>query len=468
VVVIATDIATTIRRPGVHRGALHEATDQAAMFAPVVKQVIRVASAEAVGPAVRDALVASASAPTRPVYVEVPTDLLSAPAAFGGLPVSVPVPVRAPPVPDADAVQTAAALLAGAARPLIWTGGGAVWAGAGSAIGDLAVRLAAPVITTYQARGLLGVDHPCAVGVMPHVEVVGRLWDEADVVVAIGTDLDGPMTQNWRLPRPPALTAINVDAVDAAKNYEPDVTIVADAAVGTAALAARIEPRSGLDDLAAHLRGIRESTARWVRDEEPGAADLLDAFAGLPDEAVVVCDMCIPGYWLAAFGAVPAPRCLQFPMGWGTLGYAFPAAIGAALGATGPVVSVSGDGGFLYAPGELATIVQHRVPLTAVIVDDGGYGMLRFDQQHAGERTFGVDLHTPDFVALARAFGVHAEKVDGFGPDFASALARHVATKEPSVLVVSAALDPPPTTSPRWYRAAAATPSSRPAAVGPR
>ena len=126
--------------------------------------------------------------------------------------------------------------------------------------------------------------------------------------------------------------------------------------------------------------------------------------------------------------------------------------MGAALAGVGPTVSVSGDGGFLYAVGELAAVAQEKIPLTAVIVDDGGYGMLRFDQRRAGDEPFGVDLDPPDFVALAQAFGVTAETVDGLGEDFGAALARHMAMNEPSVLVASAALEPPPTTSPRWYR----------------
>jgi thiamine pyrophosphate-dependent acetolactate synthase large subunit-like protein len=87
-----------------------------------------------------------------------------------------------------------------------------------------------------------------------------------------------------------------------------------------------------------------------------------------------------------------------------------------------------------------------------VIVDDGGYGMLRFDQQRATTPTYGVDLATPDFAALATAFGVEAETVEGLGEEFGAALARHVARREPTVLVARAALQPPPTTSPRWYR----------------
>ena len=137
--------------------------------------------------------------------------------------------------------------------------------------------------------------------------------------------------------------------------------------------------------------------------------------------------MCIPGYWLAGFHTPAAPRRLQIPLGWGTLGYAFPAAMGAALADRGPAVAVCGDGGFLFACGELATIAQERIPLTTVIVDDGGYGMLRYDQDVHGDERYGVDLHTPDFAALATAFGIRAETVDGLEDEFGEALARHVA-----------------------------------------
>jgi thiamine pyrophosphate-dependent acetolactate synthase large subunit-like protein len=164
--------------------------------------------------------------------------------------------------------------------------------------------------------------------------------------------------------------------------------------------------------------------------------------------------MCIPGYWLAGFFTPAAPRKLQIPLGWGTLGYAFPAALGAALADAGPVVAVAGDGGFLYACGELATMAQEKLPLTAVVVDDGGYGMLRYDQDVEGRERYGVDLQTPDFEALAGAFGVRAQTVEGLDDDFGAALAEHVADPEPSLLVARTPdpLVPPPNTSPNWYR----------------
>ena len=445
ILVIATDIPSTLRQPGVYRGILHETTDQAAMFAPVVKSVHRALTLEtapqAAAAAMRDAL----AAPTRPVYLEVATDLLAA-----ELPVASSEPAPGPMPPLAGALDAAAARLDAAAKPLVWAGSGA--RDAGAEVGRLAERLAAPVLTTYGAAGLLPPAHPCLVGMPPHAESAGTLWDEADLVLAIGSDLDGVQTQNFAMPQPAALLAINLDPVDAAKNYRVDTLLEGDAARLTAALTERVADRGGLDDVAHRLHEVRAQACSTL-DER--ALRFLDAIErALPDDAIVVCDMCIPGYWLGGFYSPAAPRRLQIPLGWGTLGYAFPAALGAALADVGPVVAVSGDGGFLFACGELATMAQEQIPLTAVIVDDGGYGMLRYDQDVHGDERYGVDLHTPDFAALAAAFGVAAEVVDGLADDFGEALARHVLEPGPSVLIAQTPepLVPPPNTSPNWYR----------------
>jgi acetolactate synthase-1/2/3 large subunit len=261
------------------------------------------------------------------------------------------------------------------------------------------------------------------------------------------------MTQNWRMPAPRQLIVINVDGVDGSKSYVPDVLITADADAGTRALVGRVVQRDGIEALGQRLTRLRQDVRDELTSEQPEAVEFLDAFdAAVPADSVVVADMCIPGYWLAAFHRVAGPRRFAYPVGWGTLGFAFPAAIGSALATTDPVVSVSGDGGFLFACGELATIKQENVPLTAVIVDDGGYGMLRYDQRHVGDTPFGVDLITPDFAAVARSFGLEAQTVDGLGKDFSVALADAISRRSPSILVARANLDPPPTTSPRWYR----------------
>jgi len=447
VLVIATDIATALRREGVYGGTLHETRDQTAMFAPVTKAARLLRSADEIAGAALESGRTALAAPTAPVYLGVPTDLLSAEAAAAGL-----TTVMAP-VPDPPPLRHAAELLTRAERPLIWAGGGALRAEAGPAVGDLALKLAAPVVTTYMGRGLLAPDHPCAVPGPVHAPEIGALWDEADVVLAVGTDLDGTNTQNWKMPAPPTLIAVNLDETEASKNYAADVALIGDARSVIEQLVRRVDARPGLPELERRLSRIGAEVEAWVRDDEPGAADLLEVMhRALPKDAVVVTDMCIPGYWLGGYWRVPAPRKLAYPLGWGTLGFGFPASLGAALAGAGPTVCVCGDGGFMYACGELATVVQERIPVTIVLVDDGGYGMLRFDQILAGEEPFGVDLLTPDFAALAASFGLTSMRADGFGPEFEEALRTAIAAQEPRMIVVRASLKPPPTTSPRWYR----------------
>jgi len=442
VLVVATDIPAALRRPGVYRGVLHEATDQAAMFAPVVKGAFTAAGPEDVARSTAAAIACATAAPRRPAYLQIPTDLLSAPAAAGEPPASSE-PAGNP--PWREAIE----LLDAAERPLIWAGSGAL--DAGEELGRLATHLGAPVLTTYGAAGVLPPRHPCLVGMPPHVEPAGRLWDDADLVLSIGSDLDGVQTQNFAMPQPPRLVAVNLDPEDAAKSYRADVVLRCTAVDACQMLLEEAAGR-GPDGLAERLHAVRADTCGTL---DGRALRFLDAIRfAVPDDGVVVADMCIPGYWLAGFHTPALPRKLQIPLGWGTLGYAFPAALGAALADAGPVVAVAGDGGFLYAPGELATVAQERIPLTLVIVDDGGYGMLRYDQDVTGADRYGVDLVTPDFCALAGAFGIRAEHVDGLEDDFGAALAEHVLDPEPSVLVASTPepLVPPPNTSPNWYR----------------
>jgi acetolactate synthase-1/2/3 large subunit len=443
VLVVATDIPAALRRPGVYRGVLHEATDQAAMFGPVVKASFTVEIAEEVAPLTAQAIAAATAAPARPVYLGVPTDLLSAQAASDE---AVPESAQATSPP---AWREATELIDAAERPLIWAGSGTVDAGA--ELDRLARHLGAPVLTTYGAAGVLPPQHPCVVGMPPHAEPAGRLWDEADLVLAIGSDLDGIQTQNFAMPQPPRLVAVNLDRDDAAKNYRADVVLECTAADACTMLVEEAAPRS-LDGLERRLHEVRAQACGTL---DARALRFLDAIRfAVPDDGIVVADMCIPGYWLAGFHTPAHPRKLQIPLGWGTLGYAFPAALGAALAGRGPTVAIAGDGGFLYAAGELATVAQERIPLTLVIVDDGGYGMLRYDQDLTGADRYGVDLVTPDFVALARSFGIRAQHVDGLDDDFGAALAEHLLDPEPSVLVASTPepLVPPPNTSPNWYR----------------
>jgi thiamine pyrophosphate-dependent acetolactate synthase large subunit-like protein len=427
--VIATDIPTTARRAGQFRGVLHETTDQASFFRPVTKQCVRIENVdelyEKVVLAGRNAL----RAPRRPVYLEIPTDLLSATA-----PEPAEMLFPEPAVLRVLQVDDAVAALAGAQRPLVWAGGGATAAGAGRELAALALRLGAPVLASYGGRGLLPPDHPCAVALPPHSPQAGALWDAADVVLVVGSDLDAMNTQGFRQPQPPTLVTIDLAEPG---NYPPDVFVRADA-------------REALQRLLVELgEGER---ARWWQD--PGARPpmpFLDALeAALPPDAVVVADMCVAGYWYGGYGQVRQPRGVAYPVGWGTLGFGFPASLGAALSGR-PTVALVGDGGFLFGCGDLATAAQEQLPVTVVLVDDGGYGMLRYDFTRDGEQPVGTELDPPDFVAMAHAFRVPAREVTV--EELTAAVADGLASKGPNLLVVKATYDPPPNTSPNWYRA---------------
>ena len=260
-------------------GTLHETRDQTAMFVPVTKAARAVERADEIARATFEAGSTALAAPTGPVYLGIPTNLLTQPVR------SDPAPERGPSVrhvePPAGGIERACELLATAGRPLIWAGGGALRADAGPLVGELARKLAAPVITTYMGRGLLAPDHPCAVPGPAHAPEVGALWDEADVVLAVGTDFDGTNTQNWQMPAPPTLIAVNVDEADANKSYACDITLVGDARAVVEQLVARVHARGGLAALEARLAQIGADVAAWVeRDEEQAAADARDRAPG--------------------------------------------------------------------------------------------------------------------------------------------------------------------------------------------
>jgi thiamine pyrophosphate-dependent acetolactate synthase large subunit-like protein len=470
--VISTDISTRLRTPGAYRGALHESSDQASMFAAVTKRTIQAQPGADLEQLTLQAAELATTAPSGPVYLGIPVDLLGPVEDHrtDGFDDYARLPEddgAASPRNDGHhgddgvsaaqldgSLRAAAELLRGARRPLLWAGGGAIRSGAAATVQAIATTLKAPVLESYAARGILPVGHPCRVCAVAHAPEIGALWDQSDVVLAIGAGFDGMITQNWAMAQPPKLVAINVDPEDAVKNYSADIVLAGDARALGAALAieltsARPEPAA----LWCDLDVINASVKRSLTEAEPEAALFLETMrTGLPEDTVVFADMCIPGYWLAAFHPVPAPRKLAYPVGWGTLGFGFPASIGAAMTQSAPVVCVCGDGGFMFACGELAVLAQEAAPLTVVIFDDGGYGMLRFDQEVAGKEPEGVDLTNPDFVALAKAFGLEAEAVTGVGAELGAALARHTSNGAPSVIVVDAALTPPPSTSPRWYR----------------
>ncbi len=425
-VVIATDIPSTQRVDGAYKGVLHECTDQAGLFAPVTKVQTR---------DLANAITAARTPVHGPAYFEVPTDWLVREAA----PTS-----NHPDVGDDRGVRSLSAEFEIGERPLIWVGGGAKHAG--SQVDALARRIGAPVITTYSARGVLPAGHPHLVPAPPHEPQVTDLIGQADCTIVIGSDLDAMNTMAWRLPLPSPRIAINLDPIDATKNYAIDEVMIVDAIRiddWTKSLAAH---QPWFDDLAALSEELRDELRA-----DPNTTESIDFLEHTEralqsnDDPMVFADMCVAGYWLAGHLAVHRTRGLHYPMGWGTLGWAFPASIGAAAAGI-PSATFMGDGGMLFAIGELATVAQEQLPLTIVVVDDGGYGMLR----HPHEAHVGCELEPVDFVTVAKGFGIDGEFVDGVADDYEAALVRALTAGRPRLLHVRARLFPPRTTSPRW------------------
>jgi acetolactate synthase-1/2/3 large subunit len=446
-VLVASEISTRLRRPGVVRGVLHESSDQAALFEPLAKAVLRSRTAEDAVRAVAEAAEVALTSPRGPVYVDIPTDVLD-------LEVSVDVVLAAPRRATADPAEVgrAVAAIESAGSVVIWAGGGVVEADASAELAALAEHLSAPVITTFAGGGVLPPDHPWLVGLPPHEPEIAAYVAGADLMLAVGTAFDGPMTRNWSMPRPDTLVAVNVSAVDLMKNYEPDVAVLGDAKLVLAELTTRLAPRAADD---AGLRELRTRTWERLRRDTAGrpALALLDAVdaAVARTDAIVVADMTIPAYWYGGYGRVGRPRGLQYPIGWGTLGYALPASIGAATAGEHPVLALCGDGGFMYAVGELAVLRQEELPVTVLVVDDRGYGMLRYDQDHAGDERRGVDLVRPDFAALGHSFGIPVVVAPPAGDGLADVLDTALASGGPRMVVLELALTPPRTTSPRWH-----------------
>lgn len=153
--------------------------------------------------------------------------------------------------------------------------------------------------------------------------------------------------------------------------------------------------------------------------------------------------MAVAGYWIGVYAKQPRARRVSYPVGWGTLGFGLPAAIGPAAAGIS-TLAVCGDGGVAFALGELATIVQEKLPYTLLIVDDGGYGMLRYDQQVAAHPERGVDLFSPNWELLAKSFGL------AFTETTIVNLGNLLNQAQPGIILIKERLYPPKSTSPRW------------------
>jgi len=422
---------------GGRHGYLHELPDQAASFRGVVKSVHTVRSQSQIPSAIADAWRSALSVPHGPVWVEIPQDILLAPAA---LPVVTGVdatPEELAPRPELTAV--AADLLSRAERPAIVAGGGVVRADASGKLRSLAERLAAPVVTTYGGKGAFPWNHPLSLQSWMEDRHTTELLEDADVLLVVGSGL-GELSSNYHTFRPRGrVIQIEADLGKLESNH-PALGIHADARLAVQALLETVEDR---DDPGApeRVRELLAKVGQRLTGQQLGLEQdvLASVRRALPKRAASFWDMTILAYWAWAGFDAGAPNLMHSAQGAGGLGYAFPAALGAAAAdPTRPVLAVSGDGGALYSIAELATARQYGYDVTWLIVDDGGYGILREYMTDAFGEATATELARPDFVALAESFGVPGVRTT---PEtLAEDLAKSLAEPGPSVVVLPAVL----------------------------
>jgi thiamine pyrophosphate-dependent acetolactate synthase large subunit-like protein len=430
---ISTQIASAALAGRTGRFGLHESPHQRELMDAVSVWSASVARADAIPSMIHRAAREAFSGRRGPVFVEIPFDFLSEPLTWRAMEPFAPAAF----LPDARSIERAAAVLNEAKRPVIWAGGGAISSGAGGSLAKIAEAIDAPVVTSYAAKGILARDHELLAGFPSHQPEITKLIASSDAALIVGSDLDGMNTQAWRLPFPRPRVNVNALAEDARRNYAADVVIEADA-------------REALDGAARRLATARAAADRTVRARAGMRApyEFVRALEDvLPPDAVLVADMAIPGYWAAGYYRPHGPRSFAYPVGWGTLGFALPAAIGAAASGRRTVV-VCGDAGLAYALGELGTAAQENLDVTVVVVNDEGYGMLRYDEKERFKRTFAADLRAPDHVMLAKSFGIPGKRVTE--AQFAATLRAAIKRRGPSLIEIQARWEPPLTTSPRW------------------
>ncbi|MFJ1703851.1 thiamine pyrophosphate-binding protein [Kitasatospora sp. NPDC088346] len=432
-------VSSQIPGPGLggrRRGYLHELVDQQASFRDVVKSVHQARSASQIPSALAAAWESALTVPHGPVWVEVPQDVLLA-----DTPVPPVTALRAEPrplPPRPELIAEAAALLGAARRPAVLAGGGVVRAGAADGLLRLAERLRAPVACTFGGKGAFPWEHPLSLQSWLEDRYTTELLEDADVLLVVGSGL-GELSSNYHTFAPRGrVVQIEADLGKLESNH-PALGIHADAAPALGALGEAVPARAadGLAEarVADLLKRVRERIAGQGLDLEQRV--LAAVRAALPDDAPAFFDMTILGYWAWSAWDARRPGAMHSAQGAGGLGYALPAALGAAAALDGtptPVLAVSGDGGAMYSIAELATAAQHRLPVTWLIVDDGGYGILREYMTGAFGGATGTELVRPDFVRLAEAFGVPATATtpDRLRSDLAAALA----APGPSVVVL--------------------------------
>jgi acetolactate synthase-1/2/3 large subunit len=408
--------------------------DHIAILSPLVKWAKLVADVRTIPQAMEEAYIRATTGNPGPVLLDFARDVLETAVDrdLVGPRRDYEKLAEAPrqrPAGDPARIAEAAAILAAARSPAIWLGNGAKISDAGAAALELARRLDAPVITTFNGIGAVPTTDPNVYGPLSRMgtELSSRALADADVVLAVGNSLNAISTGRWSLKMPPRIIQVDVDPAMIGRYYaDRTLGILGDARSVLAALAGELGKSK--EDAAAKARGKRIAAlagerGKWrTRAAEKGKAspagiappELIAAVrAATPDDAVAVFDAGNPGVW-SYLWEITRPGTYMKPVGFGNMGFAVPAGIAAQLQRPEePVVVFVGDGSLGMTLGELETVAREKLPICIVVMNDRGYGNIRQEQiVHFNGRTVGVDFTDVDYAAVARASGLQAVRVD--------------------------------------------------------
>ncbi len=408
------------------RGLLHDVHDQLEIIRPVTKWAKRVLEAEGVPIAVQQAFAQLRTAPARPVEIEIP------PEAFAEIAeVSLCEPLQPEACAgDPERLRQAAKWLAEAERPLLYAGGGVVLGDASEAFTALVEKLEAAAVTSRDGKGAISARHSHAVGTAWVNRRLHPVIQDADVILAVGTRFHNSGAN-------PQQRVIHIDANpdEPGTNFAGAYGIEGDARLALEALLAELDGGPPRTSRTSEFREARIRVEAELRKVGPQAALVDTLRAALPDETIVVAGTTTVGYMSHMLFPVYEPRSYLSSSYMGTLGFAFPTALGAKVARPErPVVSLIGDGGFLFAASELATAIQYDIAAVTVVFNDNAYGNSNRDQRErfAG-REIGTELRNPDFAALARSFGADGICISGV-EQLAGALGEALAGGRPALI----------------------------------
>ena len=418
-------------------GRLHELPSQRNLMAGLTAFSHTLMRADELPQLLARAFTVFRSARPRPVHIEIPLDVITAKA--DALRAQILSDLGRP-SPDPARIAAAAALLRSAKRPLVVLGGGAQDAAAEAR--SLVERLGAPTLMTVNAKGILPPGHPLSLGSSLPQPPIREELASADVVLAIGTELGETDTMLFES-RPRfggKLIRIDIDAEQLVRNAFPDVAIASDAALALKALLEELQPTSPSRSQARRVQDLRDQVEALYTERQRLHRRFLSAVHEALPEVVIVGDSTQPVYSANLFYESERPRAFfNAATGYGTLGYALPAALGAKLAQPDrPVAVVIGDGGIQFTIGELATAVELGLPLSILLWNNHGYNEIREYMADRGIPQIGVDIYTPDLLAIARGFGCEAVRVQSI-PQLQDELRKSQAHTGPSVIEIDEA-----------------------------